>query len=51
MFSIGLTKGLAKYEVYIAQTKLTVSQGFSWEKLPPQRVMRGHRESFVRTYI
>ena len=25
--------------------------GFSWEKLPPQRVMRGHPESFVRTRL
>ena len=23
--------------------------GFSWEKLPPQRVMRGHQENCVRT--
>ena len=29
---------------------LTNPLGFSWEKLPPQRVMRGHPERFVRTY-
>ncbi len=27
----------------------TFSLGFSWEKLPPQRVMRGHPENYVRT--
>ena len=34
---------LAKMMLRRVQTALTATQGFSWEKLPPQRVMRGHQ--------
>jgi hypothetical protein len=32
------------------QTKLTVPQGFSWEKLPPQWVMRGENGDICSLY-
>ena len=40
--------------MYIEQCQCVLNEanrtiGFSWEKLPPQRVMRGHPGRFVRT--
>ena len=34
---------ISPQEKYFTQGVALFSTGFSWEKLPPQRVMRGHR--------
>ena len=49
--SIGITRSTSLIANFISMHYVRTNQslGFSWEKLPPQRVMRGHPESFVRT--